>query len=253
MRTSTMKKVFIAGCLWLAAVCATAQISTGATQELQAVADVFRTQKIAYDFTMSSYDQKQGSKKPLETSTVSCYLWYPYSVFKYDGVEFYHNDKIKVAVYRNSKKVIVNKADKRADKEMASMPFDVDSLLMFYRQIDKLEDAGGKRTYRIFYKEGLSRYSHTDISFDTATYRLSRISIFYSKTMKEMYGSAMHSADVQKVLPRVDMVFSNYRVLGKNDWKMFGAPQVVTLTGAGKAVLTPAYATYKLSDYYKAK
>jgi len=221
-----------------------------AINDLQMVADQFRQQKLSYEITFGIYDQQKPSASPLEENKVQCYLWYPYTIYKYTDVEFYHNDKMKVAFYPQKKKVIVNKSSKKADQAMLSLQFDVDSLLKFYQKIELLKSEDGTRTYRITYKPQMEKYSHTDIAFDTRSYRVKQISVYYRKSMKEMYGPRNRKED-QQVVPRVDIVFSHYKVLQKNDWNLFGAGHIVQVKGS-KVSLKPAYSGYELVNYYKA-
>lgn len=222
-----------------------------AVKDLQAVSGQVKKQKLCYDISYLVYDQKQNNGKALEENKISCYLWYPYSIFKYPDVEFYHNEKMKVAVYAKSKKVIVNKADKAADKAMLNMEFTVDSLMKFYDKIELVHDDGKVRTYRITYHAAFEKYSHTDLSFDSKLFRLTKLSLYCRRSVREMFGT-QHREDQQKVVPRIDIVFSNYRVLTEQDRKLFDARNVVQLKG-GRVSLTPAYSGYTLSNYYKAQ
>lgn len=190
---------------------------------------------------------------PLEASSIECYNWFPFTVFKYPQVEFYHNDRFKLALYKHKKRMVINKSDKKIDKEMMKLHLSVDSLLRFYNKVELRREEGDKRVYRIYYKQRLVRHQYADIEYNFKLKQLNKITLYYNQSIKELFGTTLYGEKTQKVIPRVQIIFSSYRNLSKSEWHYFMATDVLSLDKKGNAHLMPSYKNFEVVNFFNVK
>jgi hypothetical protein len=218
--------------------------------ELKKAIDFLSTSKVKYSVEYEFVDQAKPQSAPLQTQTVLCYLWPPYSVYKYPEVEMYHNDRFKLAVYKKQKALIVNKSTQQKQQALSISVAQLDTILKIYQKIEMLPASGGLHTYRLTFKKALKEYSHAEITLDPETTRLHSITLYFKKTLSQLQPGV---AQYQDIKPLVRIRFSDYRLLAKGDWSQFMAGNILTVDNKGRVNVTAPYRNYQVSNFYRVK
>lgn len=221
---------------------------------LRAMESSMRKQHLYYDVSYQIYD-KARPKQMLEETKIGCYLWYPYSIYKYSNaeVEAYHNDRAKILIDKSNKTILINKSDKQFDKLIATAPLSIDSMLEDCEKVEVIKNTNTEISYRLTFNQSNEEIDFAVISINKTYNRIAEMTIYFKYSMEEMYGEEVDKDLNKKVKPVVKILFSGYKELTKNDWKLFKAEHILKISTQGKVTLMPAYSSYSVTNYYNAR
>lgn len=179
--------------------------------------------------------------------------WGSMSYTKYEGVDGYDNDKYRVAVYHDMKRVVVNKPDRLKKKplqdQLKAWEIFTDTLVKHYQLVKVMKREGSQKTYRVVYPATVKEYTHADIKIDTALNIPVSIKIYYKQNVGEILGSYLFQGDSGKDKPIVLIEYSDYRKLTENDLPSFYSTEV-KVSATGKVELFGKLKNYKLDNFY---
>lgn len=128
-------------------------------------------------------------------------------------------------------------------KEFEGM-LNIDTLLSSYESVKELGVKNGQKTYRFKYS-GMSKFNYSDISFNTQTYIIEKVIMYYRNNADEL--NIDHQTSSKKSIPRLEMTFSQFKEQRTMNKEFFELTKFISLNRKKVAVKAP-YSTYKFID-----
>jgi hypothetical protein len=229
-------------------------IITANAQNKQVASDLKKVNekllKRRYDFSLTyRLYETYTAPTPIETQVLDVKTWDLMINIRSSQFHVIRNKENYLYVNFAQHFMMVNSVKKYAAemkqmKELENM-INLDTLLASYEKVEELKAESGFKTYR-FHMKDHDKVAYTDITINTARTELHKIELYYNQSMDELNGKPKPKIDTGK-LPRMEMVFSNYRFPAKYDETKFSIYNYVVKEGK-KLKPASSYTRYKFVD-----
>lgn len=208
-----------------------------AKADFENVNKVFTAQKLSVEMIYNFYEQ-HDSHEPVDSKQGVFYKKGDSDYSKLMDTETLHNSEFTITSQLEDRIMVVSDPISYRNK----LSIGVDTLLTFCKNITVTEIEGGNRKYELTFNQGsVSEFKKLEMTFETATYRLKKVSMYFWEQDK-----VKENGETEKINPKVEITYKNYNKVNPDNLNVFSGSNYVTKIGSNKYKTAGKYTSYKI-------